>query len=120
MLNKIEGRYWIRKQMMEFIETAEGMIEKYGWQNMTLAPYGHAVPIMKMVGELKDYDLCTDSSKEYLVQLANGMANILNAWEKHEADKTIKVRILTGKHKGEERMVSSEYVELMEGLVEVL
>lgn len=120
MLKKIEGRYWVREQMMDFIKTADEMIEKYGWQNMTIAPYQHAEPIMKVMGWLKDYDLCTSGSKETLVLIANGMVNVLNAWEKHEADKTVKVRLLTGKHKGEERMVSPEFVEMMEGLVEVL
>lgn len=120
MLDKIEGRYWVRKQMMDFIETAEGMIKKYGWQNMTIAPYNHAEPIMKVVAWLKDYDRCTAGSKETLVLIANGMADVLNAWEKHEADKTIKVRLLTGKHKGEERMISPEDLEMFEGLVEVL
>lgn len=120
MLKKIESRYFVGEQMAELIKTAEGMIERYGWQDMTLTPYGHAEPIMKVMGWLKDFDICTSGTKETLILIANGMADVLNAWEKHDAAKTIRVRLLTGKHKGEERMMSPEGVEMMEGYIEIL
>ena len=81
MLRKIEGRYNRREQMAEFVKEADRMIREYGWEEETTMPYGYPVKVTKLLDDCRDYDKCTKGSQEYLVGLANGLAEILNAWE---------------------------------------
>lgn len=108
--------------LLDEVKKAEALIERYGWQGMTIAPYGHAEPLMKYIGWMKDYGNCTTGSKEHLIAIWNGLAGILNAWEQSELEKTVRCLILSGKHKGEERMYSPWMAELLveEGSVELI
>lgn len=122
MLNKITGNYGIGSQVASFVEEADRMIETYGWQDRTVAPYMHAEPLMKYIGWLKDYDKCTSGSKAHLVILANGLADVLNAWEDHEKAATVKCRLLRGKHAGETRMCEPWMADMLaeDGAVEII
>lgn len=114
MLNEIKGSYGISAQMKAFAKEAERMVKEYGWQDMTVAPYGsYADPVTKYIGWFKDYDNCTRGTKEHLVLLANGLARVMNAWEEHRKAATVKCRLLRGKHKGEERMYEPWMAELL-------
>lgn len=122
MLQKIKRSYGVAEELQEEVKKAEGLIEKYGWQNMTVAPWGHAEPIMKIIGWLKDYSKCTQGTKEMLIQLWNGLADILNAWEKHEEERTVRCLVLRGKKKGEIWMCEPWMAEMLaeDGSVEIL
>lgn len=108
--------------LLDEVKKAEALIERYGWQKMTISPYGYAEPLMKYIRWMKAYGDCTPGSKEDLIALWNGMADILNAWEQSEKERTVSVRLLSGKHKGEERMYSPWMAELLveEGSVELI
>lgn len=100
MLKEIKG-YFLEEQVRDFVKEAERMIETYGWQEMVTHPYPNCpVKVTKIIADLKDYDQCTRGSREYLIQLANGLSRILNKWEEYELQPKIRVRILnTGKEK---------------------
>jgi hypothetical protein len=121
-LKEIKRRHGVGEALKEQVAQAEEMIERYGWQNMTVAPYGHAEPLMKVIGWVKDYDQYTSGSKETIILIWNGLAQVLNAWEESEKQKTVPVRLLRGKHKGERRMMSPEFAELFaeDGAVEII
>lgn len=122
MLNKITGRYGVGAQVASFVEEAERMIGEYGWQDRTVSPYMHAEPLVKYIGWLKEYDRCTRGSKEHLVLLANGLADVMNAWEEHEKAATVKCRLLRGEHVGETRMYEPWMADMLveDGAVEII
>lgn len=122
MLEKITNRYAAGEQLAEQVKEAEALIEKYGWQDLKISPWGFAEPITKYIGWLKDYSACSSGTKDMLISLWNGMADILNAWEEHEKAATVRCRLLRGDHKGEERMYEPRIAELLQedGAVEIL
>lgn len=78
-----------------FIEEAEAMIEKYGWENRTVMPYNDVtMKITDIINHFKDYDRCTKGSQEYLVGLINGLGSIMNSWEKYENEPKIKIKMI--------------------------
>ena len=115
MLKEIKSRYHVRIEMFELIDEAERMIAKYGWEERTVYPYSFPMKVTKIIAECKDFDICTSGTREYLVQLANGLVPILNAWEDHENRPKIDVRILaTGKIVSVEKDIGMVFIE--EGL----
>lgn len=88
------GRYQIATsgEVRAFIKEASGMVEKYGWQDRTVMPYSYPEKVTKIINELRDYDRCTHGSKLYLIALANGLAEIMEAWERHELEPKMTVR----------------------------
>ena len=117
MLNKITGRYNHRSQVLAFITEAERMISQYGWQNKVVHPHSYAMPITEIIGYLKDYDICTEGSREYAIQLANGLADIMNAWEAHELAPNVMVRIIKS---GKVVKITKADLDMFEGLIEVI
>lgn len=119
MLKKIEGRYWWNSQMEQFIEEADKMVEKYDWKERTVSPYGWAMKVTRVIDELRDFTNCTEGSREYLVALANGLADIMNKWEEHEQEPKVRVRVVGS---GKEFDMCADMVEsfVEEGLVEVV
>jgi hypothetical protein len=113
MLQKIAKRYGVAEMLEAQVAEAEQMIERYGWQKMTIAPYGHAEPLMRYIEWMKDYRNCTDGSKDTLIAVWNGMADVLNAWEQSAKERTVRVTILSGRHEGEERMLSPWMAEML-------
>ena len=83
MLNRISGRRW-SAQVDAFVKEADRMIREYGWQDKEVYPYSYPVPVTEIVDSLRDFDSCTRSSQGYLVDLANGLAGIMNSWETYE------------------------------------
>lgn len=92
MLQKITGKTGRSEQMKRFAKEAEAMIEKYGWHNRTVMPYGYQMPVRKIIADCKDYDRCTAYSQDVLISLANGLTDILNAWEKDYDSQKVTVR----------------------------
>ncbi len=95
-MNRLKnGRYLIAsaREVEAFISEAEGMIERYGWLERTVTPYSVPEKVTKIVNELRHYDGCTHSSKLYLIALANGLAEIMEAWERHELEEKTTIRV---------------------------
>lgn len=113
MLNKIEKR----ADVAEFIKTAESMIVKYGWQDKTVHPYSYPMKVTKIIEDLKDYDKCTEGSKDYLIALANGLVPIMNSWEEYEHAEKITVRI---KKSGKITKITADDLEMFADLVEAI
>lgn len=85
------------KEIAAFVVEAEEMVEKYGWQDRTVTPYSWPEKVTKLISDIKDYDLCTNGSRDYLKLLANGLVDRLNAWERYENLPKVRVRsLLTG------------------------
>lgn len=93
MLKKINDRENKSEQMKAFVAEAYRMVNAYGWQDMIIAPYGRAYKLIKAIKDISDYDRCTRGSKEILILLANGLANVLNAWESRELEPKVKMNI---------------------------
>ena len=81
MLEKITSKYYKRTQMMKFVENAEKMVRKYGWEDRVTYPYRYPIKVTEIIADCKDYDNCTSGTQMYLVSLANGLIDIMNEWE---------------------------------------
>ena len=82
------------EEVATFVSEADAMIEKYGWQDKTVSPYGWAEKVSKVIDTIRDYPRCTFGSKQYLINLANGLVDILAAWEKQELEPKLRVRLV--------------------------
>ena len=91
MLNMVTAR---SEEMAAFVREAERMIAKYGWENEVTHPWGCAEKVTKTVNDLKDYDKCGRYDKGVLVALANGLARILNEWERQALQPMVNIRVL--------------------------
>lgn len=114
MLNKLTN-YSNYVERQKFIKEAESMIKKYGWEEKTVHPWSYPIKVTSIIDDLKDYDLCTTGSKHQIISLVNGLADILNAWEKYELAPKKKI-IANGKVKEVECNLAEELVK--EGLAE--
>ena len=95
-MNKLKDGMYNRatpNEVAAFVEEAESLIEKYGWHDMAVHPYSYPMKVTRIIEMLKDYQLCTTGSKVYLISLANGLVDILNAWEAHELEDKVEIRI---------------------------
>jgi len=120
MLEKLSwGRYnkSTKNDRDEFLKTAMEMVKKYGWENEEVYPYSFPLKITKILDDFADFDRCTEGSKEYLIQLVNGLADILNKWEEKELEEKVEVRI---KQTGKVIKISRSSLELLGKFVEVV
>ena len=114
MLKMVRGG---SSEMASFVREAERMVRAYGWENAEVHPYSYAMKVTKVIADLKDYDVCTDCTKDYLVSLANGLARILTKWEEYEAEPKVTVRVIeSGKEISCRKSFASDLVE--EGVCE--
>lgn len=110
MLKKIEGQYGRSEKVRAFVDEANRMVARYGWEKRTTCPWGFAEPVTKTIREISWYDESTSGSKDMIITLANGLADIMNAWERHEQEPKVSVRVIkTGKVKA----VSREFAEML-------
>lgn len=84
-------------EVKAFVKEAEGMVNKYGWQDRTVTPWGYAEKVTKTISYISDFGRCTFSSKQMLITLANGLAKVLNAWEEQELTGVELRSVKTGK-----------------------
>jgi hypothetical protein len=101
-MEKLNAGYsYIRATAQEveaLADEMDRMVQKYGWQDRTVMPWaGVQMTVAEITRNMRDYSECTRDSKIYLIDLANGLVPIMNAWEKQELT-GIKLRSLkTGK-----------------------
>ena len=116
MLKKITNSWNRGEQMAEFVREAEAMVAKYGWEGRTVMPWEHcALKVTKIIEDCKDYHRCTRDSRDYLVELVNGLVPIMNVWEEHEKLPKIEVRI---KKSGKVIKITEDWLEALDDLVE--
>lgn len=122
MLQKISrNRATRRKEVLAFINEADRMISTYGWEEKTVFPYSFPVKVTKIIDDLRCFDNCSESSKDYLVSLANGLPNLMNHWEERELEPQVRVRFTnTGREKTIPQSDVDTFTELFEGFIEIL
>ena len=106
-----------RTQLMAFVDRAESLVAKYGWQDRLVHPYSYGVKVSKVLSDLGDYDRCTPGSKSYLISLARGFSDVIDAWEENEKKPHVSVRIIKS---GKVMRILEEDLDCFEGLVEVV
>lgn len=89
------------------------IVAKFGWENEVVHPWaGCPMKIGKIIEDISSYKNCTNGTKEYLVDMANGLVRILNAWIEHEKN-GVWVRILeSGKMAKVEKDFAEELVKM--------
>ena len=102
MLEKLRTGKYVDKiatvdEVNSFVEEAERMVRIYGWEERTVTPWSVPEKVTKTISYIADYQHCTFSSKQLLIKLANGLADVMNAWERTEIE-GVQVRVIkTGK-----------------------
>lgn len=113
-MNKITNR----AGLMEFIDAATKMVNKYGWEGKITHPYPNVpMKVSEILNQCSDYDSCTSGSKAYLICLADGLRKRMEAWERYELAPKIKVR---SKKTGKIALILKEDLDMFEDLVEVI
>lgn len=79
MLKRIEDRAG-EQDYKEFVKTATEMVAKYGWELRTVSPWGFAEKVPEVIKQVG----CRQTP--YRRTLANGLAQIMNAWENTEVN----------------------------------
>ena len=110
------------EEMAEKVAEVRGYVNKYGWLNRSVHPYGFAIGMDKFLAGFEDYEHYTHSSKQIMIAEMNGFIKIANVWIKQEEEPKVAVRLLTGKHKGEIEEIPESFVEdyVEIGLAEVI
>ncbi len=102
-MNKLNSGYsYIRVTAAEVSALADEMdqmVQRYGWQDRTVMPWsGVKMSVAEITRNMRDFSRCSKGSKLYLIDLANGLVDIMNAWEEHELEPKMEVRnVRTGK-----------------------
>ena len=106
------------KEVEAFVAEAKAIIEKHGWEDKKVYPWGRAMNIMDALDYVKDFDHCTFSSKIYDIELLNGLIPLIEKWEYVE-EHGVPVRFInTGKVKKLLKEEAKAYEGL--GVVEIL
>lgn len=84
------------KSAYAFVKEGWAMVKKYNWYERTVYPYNFPIKVTKLLHEIADYGKCTKASRDYLDDLANGLGEILNAWEEQANEPKVTV-IYNGK-----------------------
>ena len=102
MLEKLRNGKYANKiatadEVKSFVEEAERMVRIYGWEERDVFPWSVPEKVTKTIRYIADYPQCTFSSKQMLISLANGLVNVMNAWERTEIEGVLVRVSKTGK-----------------------
>lgn len=97
------------EEVKGFVQKANEMVIKYHWQKRTVCPWGRPEKITRMLDYISDFPQSTFSTKQLLISLANGLADVLNNWERVELKSGLAIKFLSN---GEVVSVPREYAEL--------
>lgn len=97
-MEKLKGGYGYIRATVQQVETLademDRLVEKYGWQERTVMPWaGVKMTVAEITRNMRDYSKCTKGSKLYLIDLANGLVEIMNAWERQELEEKTEIRL---------------------------
>lgn len=91
------GKYAFNEDVAEYVKEARRMVSTYGWEEKEVYPYSYPEKVTKIIDMISDYPDCTTGTKYYLLDYANGLAKILNAWEDVELNGVLVRNPRTGK-----------------------
>ena len=92
----------------ETIETCN----KYGFMENTIMPYSFKMTVRELVKNWKDYDRCTRSSQQIMVDELKGFLPILQHWVKLADEPKVKVKMPNGKIKEVPKSVADDLIDL--------
>jgi len=97
-MEKLKSGYTYIRVTTQDVETLademDSMVERYGWQDRTVTPWPNVkMTVAEITRNMRDYSKCTKDSKFYLIDLANGLVDIMNAWEAHELEPKTEIRV---------------------------
>lgn len=93
-------------QVEALADEMDQMVKRYGWQDRTTMPWpGVKMTVAEITKNMREYRNCTKGSKLYLIDLANGLVDIMNAWEQQELEPKLTIRLLNS---GKVRQVGME------------
>lgn len=97
IMKKLRNGHYIMATAQEvnaLADEMEGKVKQYGWEARTVMPYsGCPMEVTQIIREMREYAVCTTGSKYYLIALANGLVDIMNAWERQELEPKIEIRL---------------------------
>lgn len=88
------------------LDEARQISDKYGFGTLKVAPYSYWLPVDEMFGWFKDYDNCTEGSKNQIYLELKGLLDRLKEWERQAL--LPKAKIVC---KGKVVEVSSEFAQ---------
>lgn len=96
-MEKLKSGYSYIRVTAEDVEALademDQMVERYGWQDRTVMPWPSIkMTVAEITRNMRDYRRCTRDSKFYLIDLANGLVDVMNAWEAHELEPKMQIR----------------------------
>lgn len=103
--------------MAKWIASTKETIEKYGFQNKRVHPWGNlSMTATEIVDSCSDYPRCTLHTQLYLRGLAEGFDEILEAWVQYAEAPKVRIRLKNGKvvtiPEGDIPIFKSEIVEV--------
>lgn len=105
-MEKLTSRYTTAQAVLTLADEMDSMVKKYGWQDRTVCPWpGAKMTVADITRSMRGYSQCTAGSKLYLIDLANGLVDIMTAWEAHELEPKLTIR---SKKNGTVRTINAE------------
>lgn len=95
----------------EFVKEGWRMVKKYNWYDRTVRPYNWNEKVTKLLHEIADYGKCTKGSQAYLCSLANGLGDIMNAWEQFELEPEVTIEMVDGKIRTVKKSIAEMCIE---------
>ena len=99
------------EEMAEKVAEVTELVNRYGFMNRTVCPYGFVIKMEDFLAGFEDYRRCTHSSKQISIAEMNGFIEILNVWIKEAEAPKVAVRLLQGRHKGEIKEIPEMWLE---------
>ena len=110
MIHELVG-YPSSEAVRQFVNSMKKVVDKYGWGDEVVHPWANVpMKISKIISDMSDYWKCSRGTKDYLIDLGNGLAKILNAWVEYEENGVWVKIISSGKMVRVERDFAEELV----------
>ena len=73
------------EDVRDFVFTVNRILDRYNWWDEVIHPWaGVPMKLSEIVEQVKSKSNWNEYNREYLIDLANGMARILDAWVEQE------------------------------------
>ena len=106
-------------RVMDLVKDMKEVVAEFGWADEVVHPWaGCPMKVGKIIDDISEYKNCTKGTRDYLVDMANGLVRILNAWMEHEKNGVWVKIIDSGKMAKVEKDFAEELVSM--GRCEIL
>lgn len=99
--------------MEQTIKKVRGIVDKYGWEDKTVSPYGFSVSVGDILKTAEEYKNYTADGRDIIGAEIEGLLRILEKWVEFEEAPRVKVRLLSGNNAGAIKDVNSGLAEDM-------